>query len=261
MNRKRIAKIAGVSAFVGLLAAPFAGCLDPEPLPFSFEGKAMITAECLTCLNTPDTPGPGCGDEIAACKAVATCNRSLDCSLARQCIGGSVQVLVACLPECTNAAGFTGPDDPGRNTGFAVYTCITQGACAKVCFTDSPDAGMPRPDATSGDATPPDVQDGAVGDACLDAADQTVLSDAAKVQSVAQNCGIRCYGNADKQCNAKCMISDGGLTPACAACWGGSIDCVATNCLGQCLAGGDDPDCRSCTAQNCTPAFHACSGT
>jgi hypothetical protein len=221
----------------------------------------MITAECLQCLNTPDVPGPGCGDEITACKAVPTCNRSYECSLASQCIGGSIQVLVACLPGCTDDAGFTGPDDPGRLTGYNVFTCITHGACGKVCFTDAADSGAAQPDGNVADGSSPDGPDGAVGDACLDAADQAVLSDAAKVQSIAQNCGIKCYGNADKECNAKCMISEGGLTSACAACWGGSIDCVAANCLGQCLAGGDDPDCRSCTAQNCTPAFHACSGT
>ncbi len=261
MKPTRTMKLVSVAAFACVLTPPFAGCLDPQPLPFSSSTNATASAACLKCLGTPDVPGPGCADEIAACRGTPTCSRSYDCSLQRGCIGGAVSALVACLPECTRAAGIQGSDDPGRITGLAVYECITRGACASLCFTDATDAGPATPDAADTGGPPEDAGDAAIGDACLNAADQAVASDSAKVQETARTCGIQCFGGTDPECTDKCMETSAGFSKPCAKCWGDSIDCVTQFCLVQCLNGGADPQCQTCTAQYCTPAFHACSGT
>jgi len=248
-------------ATTALASFSFGGCLTPTTLDYK-EQNVMASAECLKCIATADTPGPGCGDEIAVCRQSSSCSKSLDCSLQRGCIGGTVQLLVSCLPECTRAAGLGGPEDPGRVSGIRVFECLTHGACANVCFTGSGDGGLLPSDA--GDATTPiaDAEAGAAdaGGACLNAADQAAGSDATRVSDSARMCGVDCFGLPDVSCAAKCMTRLVGFSEACATCWGDSINCVSTNCLAPCLGGAQDPVCIACQSQFCMPAFHACSG-
>jgi hypothetical protein len=243
------------------LAAASAGCLDPEPV--SIERKELVTAspECLKCLVTPDVPGPGCADEVTACKAAQTCSRGYDCTFQRGCVGGSVKTFVACLPGCTILAGFKSQDDPGRIAGLRIYECLTRGGCSSVCFTDSiADAG-PTPDASDASIDGRDAgTDAGPMNACLNPADQTALSDMKAVTDAAQACGTACFPDPNPTCNRDCMVMRAGLTPDCATCYGESIKCAAENCLLQCISGNEKPECRACSEQFCTPAFRACSG-
>jgi hypothetical protein len=245
----------------GLLLGASVGCLDPEPVFIERKDQVTASPACLKCLTTPDVPGPGCADEVAACRAAATCSRGYDCTFQRGCVGGTVKAFTACLPACTLAAGFTAPDDPGRLAGLRVYECLTRGGCASLCFTDSTADAGPPPDAS--DASVPDQDAG--GEAgpmnqCLNAADQSVLSDMKAVTDAAQACGTVCFLDTNPNCNADCMVMRAGLTPGCAACYGDSIHCSVTNCLTACINGNEKPECRACAEQNCTPAFRACSG-
>jgi hypothetical protein len=257
MTSRRIILVAAVAAIV---AGSLAACLTPELVDYKSDNVVMASAECLRCMATSDVPGPGCGDEIAECRKSESCSKSYDCALQRSCIGGTVQTLVACLPECTVLAGLGGPEDPGRISGIRVFECITHGACGRVCFTDGGDGGITPIDA--GDAAMP-VADasGDAGTACLDAADQAIASDASKTNEAARTCGVECYGNMDRSCAAKCMSRETGFTEACAVCWGESINCVSDHCLAPCLGGPQDQACIACQNQMCQPAFHACSGT
>jgi hypothetical protein len=255
MTSRRIILLA---AFAAIALGSFVACLTPELVDYKSDNVVTASAECLKCMATADAPGPGCGDEIVVCRKSPSCSKSYDCSLQRGCIGGTVQQLVSCLPECTLAAGLGGPDDPGRLSGIRVFECITHGACGRVCFTDGGDGGV-VPDA--GDASPPIADASGDGGACLDAADLAVAGDMAKVSEAARTCGVECYGNTDKACAAKCMSRELGFSEACSVCWGGSINCVSDNCLGPCLGGPQDPGCLACQSQMCQPAFHACSGT
>jgi hypothetical protein len=236
---------------VGLLFTGW-GCLDPEPVVVERNDMATASAECLKCLSTPDTPGPGCADEVAACRAAPICSIGYDCQFQRGCVGGSTKTFNACLPGCTVAAGFSSPDtstdDPGRIAGLHIYQCLTRGACSAVCFTDVSDGGAP-PDAT-GDAAPP---------ACTNPSDQAIASNSAATGMAANDCGLMCFGM-DPDCNTSCMIMKTGFSRLCAQCWADSIACASEHCLAPCVKGRDDPDCQACTAQFCTPAFHACSG-
>jgi hypothetical protein len=254
MTSRRI--ILARAIVVAIVAGSFGACLTPEVVDYKEDNVVTASAECLKCMARGDVPGPGCGDEIAVCRESATCSKSYDCSLQKGCIGGTVQALVACLPACTLAAGLGGPDDPGRISGIRVFECITHGACGAVCFTDGGDGGA----FDAGDASSPEGGRDA-GTACLNPADQARASDSGTVNDIARNCGIQCYGLPDKTCAAKCMEMALGFSEACATCWGDSIMCVSDKCLGPCLGGAQDPACVACSNQNCTPAFHACSGT
>jgi hypothetical protein len=246
-----------------LASLSFGACLSPNLVDYK-EEKVVASADCLKCIARADTPGPGCGDEIAVCRESSSCSKSLDCSLQRGCIGGAVLLLVSCLPDCTRAAGLGGPEDPGRVSGIRVFECLTHGACANVCFTDS-DGGIVSLDAGEASTPVPDAAEASApadaGGACLDPADRAAGTDASTVSDAAVYCGAHCYGLPDKTCAAKCMTTSVGFSAACAACWGDSINCVSEHCLGPCLGGAQDPVCIACSNQFCTPAFHACSGT
>jgi hypothetical protein len=248
----------------GLLAAGSVGCLDPEPVNVERKDQVTASAACLKCLSTPDVPGPGCADEVAACRAAQTCSRGYDCSFQRGCVGGTIKTFVACLPACTLAAGFMSQDDPGRIAGLRIYECLTRGGCSSVCFTDSQgDAGPPQDASDASDASVADQDagtDAGLMNACLNPADQSVLSDMQAVTDAAQACGTACFPDPNPNCNAECMVMRAGLTPGCASCYGDSIKCAAANCLIQCISGNEKPECRACSEQYCTPAFRACSG-
>src|SRR5215471_11444912 len=97
-------------AALGWFLAASVGCLDPEPVFVERNDQVTASAECLKCVTTPNVPGPGCADEVAACRAAPTCSRGYDCTFQRGCVGGSVKAFVACLPGCTLAAGFKSQD-------------------------------------------------------------------------------------------------------------------------------------------------------
>ncbi len=74
-----------------------------------------------------------------------------------------------------------------------------------------------------------------------------------------QDCGFMCFTSPDPNCAKNCMQKVG-LSSGCAVCWGDAVNCGAKNCLAVCLD-STSPDCRTCSAKFCDPAFHACSGT
>jgi hypothetical protein len=254
-------KYVGAALALGLSISAWTGCIDPEPIVVDRTDQVMASAECLKCVSTPDVPGPGCADEVAACRAAETCSRGYDCTFQRGCVGGTVKTFVACLPACTILAGFKSQDDPGREAGLRIYECLTRGGCSSVCFTDATnDAGVTS-DASDASTTDQEAggETGPV-DQCLDAADQSVLSDMQAVTDAAQACGTACFPDPNPNCNTDCMVMRTGLTLGCAACYNDSIRCAAANCLLQCINGNDAPDCRACSEAHCTPAFRACSG-
>src|SRR5262245_38914596 len=119
----------GVALAFGSILPVFAGCLDPDPVVVDRTDRVTASEACLKCLITPNIPGPGCADEVAACRAAQSCNRGYDCTFQRGCIGGTVKQFVACLPACSLLAGFKPDDDPGRITGLRIYECLTRNGC------------------------------------------------------------------------------------------------------------------------------------
>ena len=54
--------------------------VDAAPPPDSDEPTA-----CGKCIEAPNSPGPGCGDEIAICRTDERCTMVLDCSAPLRC--------------------------------------------------------------------------------------------------------------------------------------------------------------------------------
>jgi hypothetical protein len=71
-----------------------------------------------------------------------------------------------------------------------------------------------------------------------------------------------CLGNEDEGgCTADCIVDEVAASPECAACYGVSAACSAENCLSECFADKDAPECRTCQlASGCFDEYLSCSG-
>lgn len=98
------------------------------------------------------------------------------------------------------------------------------------------------------------------GDACNNAADLAILSEADPA-AVAQTCllGGVC-GLDDPACISRCIADETGLSAACAQCFGVTSICAIENCLGSCVADPGGAECMACLDTFCLADFEACSG-
>ena len=144
---------AALSACVGILLV---ACLDATPYtmpPPANDGGAnptidaaedgdAATTTCRACLGAPDAPGPGCGDELAACQADPKCGAALACALADGCFDrGSLGQLVVCGLPCAKAAGIVSNDDPALTQAFDLFHCAGT-TCVTPCHLASTDASL-----------------------------------------------------------------------------------------------------------------------
>jgi hypothetical protein len=141
-------------SFLGGLCVAAVACLDPTPIyvaPFgadaSPDGEIVSDAAadvepasaCLHCLESPDHPGPGCLDEITACKANAECQAAFRCMLAHGCLDmGSAGALIQCGLPCAEDAGITGTD-PAVVIAENVFGCVIT-TCGDACHLNPTDA-------------------------------------------------------------------------------------------------------------------------
>jgi hypothetical protein len=227
-----------------------AGCLKLTPTVIVAPDGATTGAAseaCIACINAPDSPGYGCGEELATCSQNPSCERGYRCAVQDGCYAGAVSGLAACARQCAEVGGILGAQDPSTLSALALYQCIL-GKCHDRCFDAAGDAAAP-PD------VPPPVGD--AGGACTSAADQAAAA-APTFASVARDCGLMCVGKGDATCAARC-VEGRGISPPCARCWADAITCGAASCLLECIDPAN-PACSACAARNCDPAFHACAG-
>ena len=69
-----------------------AGCVDIDPVtlePVVVDAAPPPDGDapslCGMCINAPNSPGPGCGDEVAVCLADERCTRILRCTEPLRC--------------------------------------------------------------------------------------------------------------------------------------------------------------------------------
>jgi len=175
--------------------------------------------------------------------------------LEQGCIGGDFQTYLKCAPECARDGGITSSDDPGAQPALLIFQCVGLGPCRSVCFTDTADGGDAGNFVT-------DATGGGDGGACADDADRAITADQTTVKNAATVCGIDCVGQ-DMSCiptAASCMSMQAGFSSGCAQCWGEFIYCSVQKCFDRCASNPDSQDCKDCTDQQCSPAYHACSG-
>ena len=89
-----------------------------------------------------------------------------------------------------------------------------------------------------------------------------VLSYEEEISDVAKGCSMDCLGTPDMVgCATPCVAEATGLTEECSACYVGLFGCTIDNCLAECVAAPDAPDCTDCmVATGCYDDFYACRG-
>ncbi len=89
------------------------------------------------------------------------------------------------------------------------------------------------------------------------------------VQAHAGTCAFSCIAEGDQEtCFINCLEAATmmSITRGCLGCVAASVQCVQTNCLGECVAGPDSPGCINCQCGqnannvNCLVPFEECAG-
>jgi hypothetical protein len=160
---------------------------------------------------------------------------------------------IACGGGSTTATGGQATTSTGTGTGG---TATTSSSTSSTSHTTT--------SSTTTSHSSSSTSSGGTG-ACQDAADMavnmtTVGNDASGC--VTSSCipdYLSSNWSALSTCVATCLQGMDHISAACATCWGTVVSCGAQHCASQC-AGGQTPDCTTCTDQYCTPAFDTCSG-
>lgn len=149
------------------------------------------------------------------------------------------------LGRATNLAPFDdgGPDAPGPTPPGSSAVPPTSGG-------PEPSGGEPEP---SGGATAPPAPAGA----CDNEADIEIMG-TTDIGGTVGSCATSCLFQG-AACITSCVERDSGLTSACSACFGQVGQCTVDRCALQCTSPGSS-GCQTCQANNCFPAFEACSG-
>ncbi|GAC1553066.1 MAG: hypothetical protein NVS3B10_15000 [Polyangiales bacterium] len=120
-----------------------AGCVDTTPvivLNGDEDGNvavvadaATVLADCLRCTNTPDVPGPGCLDEVTACRENSLCAAILVCAITDGCfVVPTREEEVRCGTRCADKIGIGSSTDPAVVLGAQLDACV-RANCSKVC--------------------------------------------------------------------------------------------------------------------------------
>lgn len=125
----------------------FVACLDATPVtvaPLDASADALggmapdarpdaRLTPCVRCIETPDQPGPGCGNELSTCMANTECAHALDCAIANGCFDlGSSGALISCGYPCAQEAGISTLNDPAITLAYGVFMCAAA-ACGPAC--------------------------------------------------------------------------------------------------------------------------------
>jgi hypothetical protein len=164
---KRVAAFGGIALFVAS-STWAAACVDltpvtpgevvtiPIPIPDvqqpprrdaspSTDGDAgpgdagfdVYLPPCLACLLAPDTPGPGCATEVAACMADPQCGAAYACAIENNCflVQTREAILICSTPCVTEAGGITSSTSTSGMLVANVAACLTNPppGCGSVC--------------------------------------------------------------------------------------------------------------------------------
>lgn len=135
-----IPRIVGAIVFVQL--AVTIACVDTTPIEVpsaALDGGADANGACLACIESPNAPGPGCADELAACDQYALCTSTGQCAIASHCYDApSIADFASCSVECGEEIGIAADPD-ALAAATAVFIC-TIGFCNDVCGVPTPTA-------------------------------------------------------------------------------------------------------------------------
>ncbi len=93
--------------------------------------------------------------------------------------------------------------------------------------------------------------------ACTNDADKAI-SASKDVPKIVGDCASSSFGG--EPATKNCIKMGTGFSDPCVTCFDDNVGCVIKNCVFQCSSDSGSPDCVSCRAMNCDPAFVMCSG-
>ncbi len=108
---------------------------DASTQPSDADGEAQPDPPCLACIKSPNVPGPGCANELAACDATAKCRFIFDCAYENGCVTKPMQSeSIACALPCGDQLG-TSAFEASILSALTLTTCFHM-ACAAACEGD-----------------------------------------------------------------------------------------------------------------------------
>lgn len=149
MSAARTLLFFAFGAAVVALAVDATGCVDTEPFvvipdaappppvdaapPLDAGADVDLRSPCQRCLETPDNPGPGCGDELQQCLDDPKCHGAYTCMLADGCLTKTSQLeIVVCGIPCARDAGIVSQNEPSADLIYNVATCA-ETTCPHEC--------------------------------------------------------------------------------------------------------------------------------
>ena len=131
------------ASLVGLYACLDTNAIDFVPAPITTLAPvdagpdvedADLRRPCQRCVESPDEPGPGCGNAVAACVDDPVCVLVYQCALSRGCLEKADQrESVSCGVPCAEEAGVRSSSDPVVTLILGVTNCIAGNACGAIC--------------------------------------------------------------------------------------------------------------------------------
>lgn len=110
----------------------------------------------------------------------------------------------------------------------------------------------------AGDYSTAIVASTAAATGCRTRDDQSlILAQRDHLHRVLDDCGKGCWGAGP--CTSRC-VERTGLSAECARCMGDVTTCTKAHCMRRCALDPDGVPCRSCSAEECGPAYYACVG-
>ena len=88
---------------------------------------------CRECVEAPNVPGPGCNDQVAACKASPKCAQLYECLYTAGCWVFDVRKdFILCGLPCAIEAGVIAETDPEAVLAIGVVECAAP-KCGAYC--------------------------------------------------------------------------------------------------------------------------------
>lgn len=166
----------------------------------------------------------------------------------RHILALSCVLIPVALIACGSSGGGTGGSGGGTGGGGT-----TTASSSSSSTTTSSSSSTTTSSSSSGSA----------GNNCTNSADLSIIQ-SQDIPTIAGNCGKTNIATQDQiaPCIVDATKADGGtgLSDACAGCFADTVKCAISKCLTQCLSDSNSQACKDCRAQNCDPAFYACSG-
>ena len=125
--------------------ASLPACLDlpPRVVPadagVEVDGGPVVRPDgpsvCVTCIQAPDDPGPGCGTAWAPCAVEPRCVGLVECSEERNCFRfNNLNQFLGCVQPCVEKFMLAGTTDPVYPLVTPIVFCTTGvGVCAPIC--------------------------------------------------------------------------------------------------------------------------------